>query len=69
VFSDDEDSTPSKESNYDEQRDRNDNKQKIADWDSRDFDKVIDFKLLSIYLLIIYYYFSFIAFKQIGRKN
>jgi hypothetical protein len=39
VFSDDEDSTPSKEPNYDEQRDRSDNKQKIADWDSRDFDK------------------------------
>jgi hypothetical protein len=64
VFSDDEDSTPSKESNYDEQRDRSDNKQKIADWDSRDFDKVIDFDLLPIYLFIIYYNFCFIAFKQ-----
>jgi len=43
VFSDDEDSAPLKESNYDEQRDRTDSKPKSReDWEQRDFDKVMD---------------------------
>lgn len=36
VFSDDEDGAPTKDSNYDEPRDQN--KQKVVDWDSREYD-------------------------------